>query len=90
MEKVVPLLKTFRTIFYFNFFDLRKALFGSKYVGKRFDLNSNMFEWILNQFEPCLSVPPVTVRTTSVGAPVAPPAPEPRHCRPTPPHSSIA
>jgi hypothetical protein len=28
MEKVVPLLKPFRTIFYFYFFELMKVLFG--------------------------------------------------------------
>jgi hypothetical protein len=32
MEKVVPLIKTFKTILYFRFFELRKVLFGSKEI----------------------------------------------------------
>jgi hypothetical protein len=32
MEKVVPLLKTFKTIFYFKIFNQGKVLFGSKGV----------------------------------------------------------
>jgi hypothetical protein len=29
MEKLVPLIKTFKTAFYFKFFELRELLFGS-------------------------------------------------------------
>jgi hypothetical protein len=32
MEKVIPLIKSFKNIFYFKFFDLRNVLFGSKEV----------------------------------------------------------
>jgi hypothetical protein len=32
MEKVVPLIKSFKTVFYFKFFELRKILFESNDV----------------------------------------------------------
>jgi hypothetical protein len=65
MEKVVPFFKTFTTIFYFNFFNLGKILFGSVKVWNDlnwiwFRLNSN-----LNQIKlpPCGTVagPPVSL-----------------------------
>jgi hypothetical protein len=42
MEKVVPIFKPFKPIFYFNFFDIRKVLFGSNGVWT----NLNKFEFV--------------------------------------------
>jgi hypothetical protein len=44
METVVPFFKFFTTIFYFNFFEVGKALFGSNKVLNEFELNSKSFE----------------------------------------------
>jgi hypothetical protein len=32
MEKIVPLIKTLKTVFYSRFLELRKVLFGSKEI----------------------------------------------------------
>jgi hypothetical protein len=40
MEKVVPLFKSFKTLFYFKLFDLEKVPFGST----KFWKNLNLFE----------------------------------------------
>jgi hypothetical protein len=47
MEKVVPLLKPFKTIFYLKFLGLGKVLFGSKEVWMSFKFEFNLFERFL-------------------------------------------
>jgi hypothetical protein len=44
MEKVVPLFKTFKTIFYFKILEVGKILFGAKASLNLFKIDSNSFE----------------------------------------------
>jgi hypothetical protein len=45
MEKVVPLFKTFTTIFYFKIFKLNKVLFRPVKILKQFELGLNPFKF---------------------------------------------
>jgi hypothetical protein len=48
-EKVVPLIQTFKTVFYFRFLELEKVLFGSKEIERVSNLNSIQFERFLTR-----------------------------------------
>jgi hypothetical protein len=55
MENIVPLIKSFKTIFYFKFFELENVLFGLNEVLMIFEIIwklLNQFDW----FEPCGTV----------------------------------
>jgi hypothetical protein len=43
MEKVIPLIKLFKTIFYFEFFELGKTGFDSNQVGMDLNVYRNSF-----------------------------------------------
>jgi hypothetical protein len=48
VEKVVPLIKFLKTIFYFQFFELQKVVFGSVKILKNLNLFESFesFEWV--------------------------------------------
>jgi hypothetical protein len=70
MDKVVHIFEIFKTIFYFNFLELKKVPFGSVKIWKNWNIFEPFeFENGLNCFDPA---PPETVAGTHWSAPTSP------------------